>query len=134
MSTRIFINLPVTDLGKSMDFYSKLGFTNNPQFTDHTAACMVLSDIISVMLLTHNKFQEFTNKKIADAHTTTQVLLAVGVESRAKVTELVSIAEKSGGSTYMPANDHGWMYQHSFADPDGHQWELLYIDESKLPQ
>lgn len=134
MTTKIFVNLPVTNLEKSMDFYTKLGFVNNPQFTDETAAAMVISEHIFVMLLTHKKFEDFTKKKIADANTTTQVLLAIDVESKEKVDELVLIAEKSGGSVYMPANDHGWMYQHSFADPDGHQWELLYMDMSKLPQ
>lgn len=117
-----------------MDFYAKLGFTNNPQFTDDTAACMVISENIYVMLLTYNKFIAFTKKDIADATKTTQVLLAIDAESREKVKELVEIAQKSGGSIYMEASDHGWKYQHSFADLDGHQWEVCYMDLSKFPQ
>ncbi|MCD6018071.1 MAG: hypothetical protein K0S53_1192 [Bacteroidetes bacterium] len=134
MTTKIFINLPVKNLNGSIGFYTKLGFTNNPQFTDKTAACMVLNETIFVMLLTYEKFKSFTKKEIADATKTTQVLLAIDVESKDKVVELVNIAKEAGGSVYMEAADHDWMYQHSFADPDGHQWELLYMDESKLPQ
>jgi len=134
MTKNIFINLPVKDLKKSMDFYSKLGFTNNPQFTDNTAACMVISENIYVMLLTYDKFKGFTKKDIADAEKTTQVLLCIDAESREKVIELVDIAQKSGGSIYMEASDHGWMYQHSFADLDGHQWEIAYMDMSKFSQ
>lgn len=134
MTKNIFINLPVKDLKKSMDFYSKLGFTNNPQFTDDTAACMVISEHIYVMLLTYDKFKSFTKKEIADATKTTQVLLCIDAESKEKVIELVGIAQASGGSIYMEASDHGWMYQHSFADQDGHQWEVAYMDMSKFPQ
>lgn len=134
MTKNIFVNLPVKDLKKSMEFYTRLGFTNNPQFTDETAACMVLSENIFVMLLTYDKFKSFTKKDIADASKTTQVLLCIDAESVEKVKELVNIAEKSGGSVYMEAADHGWMYQHSFADPDGHQWEVAHMDLSKFPQ
>ena len=134
MTPKIFVNLPVKDLKKSMDFYAKMGFTNNPQFTDDTAAAMVLSETIFVMLLTHDKFKGFTKKEIADATKTTQVLLAVEVESKEKVVELVNTAKESGGTIYMDANDHGWMYQHSYADLDGHQWELCYMDIAKFPQ
>ena len=134
MTKNIFLNLPVKDLKKSMDFYSKLGFTNNPQFTDDTAACMVISENIYVMLLTYDKFKGFTKKDIADATKTTQVLLAIDAESKEKVKELVDIAQKSGGSIYMEPSDHGWMYQHSFSDLDGHQWEVCYMDMSKFPQ
>ena len=134
MTTKIFINLPVKDLNRSVEFYTQLGFTNNPQFTDNTAACMVLNETIYVMLLTYDKFKTFTKKEIADASKTTQVLLAINVESKDKVIELVGVAKDAGGSIYMEAADHAWMYQHSFADPDGHQWEVFYMDESKLPQ
>lgn len=134
MTKNIFVNLPVKDLKKSMDFYAKLGFTNNPQFTDDTAACMVISENIYVMLLTFDKFKVFTKKDIADATKTTQVLLCIDAESKEKVKELVDIAQKSGGSIYMEASDHGWMYQHSFADVDGHQWEVAHMDMSKFPQ
>ena len=134
MTKNIFVNLPVKDLKKSMDFYAKLGFTNNPQFTDDTAACMVISENIYVMLLTYDKFKCFTKKDIDDATNTSQVLLCIDEESREKVKELVDIAQKSGGSVYMEASDHGWMYQHSFADVDGHQWEVAHMDMSKFPQ
>jgi predicted lactoylglutathione lyase len=134
MTTKVFINLPVKDLAASMEFYSKLGFQNNPQFTDQTAACMVFSENLYVMLLTYEKFRNFTKKEIGDASQTTQMLLAVSVETKDKVKELINLAVKSGGSIYMDAAEYEWMYQHSFADPDGHQWEVFYMDESKLPK
>ncbi|MES2514051.1 MAG: VOC family protein [Bacteroidota bacterium] len=134
MTKNIFVNLPVKDLKKSMDFYAALGFSNNPQFSDESGACMVISENIYVMLLTYGKFKGFTKKEIADATKTTQVLLCIDAESKEKVIELVNTAKNSGGSTYMDASDHGWMYQHSFADIDGHQWEVAYMDLSKFPQ
>ncbi len=134
MTTKIFINLPVKDVQKSIEFYTKIGFTVNPQFTNESASCMVLNETIFVMLLTHDFFKGFTKKEIADAHKTTQVLLAIDVESIEKIKELVVIAKDAGGEIYMEPADHGWMYQHSFADLDGHQWELAYMDISKFPQ
>lgn len=134
MDTKIFINLPVKDVEKSKEFYTKLGFTVNPQFTNEIAACMILNESIYVMILSHGHFKNFTKKEIADAHKTTQVLLAISVESVNRVKELVSIAQEAGGGIYMDPMDHGWMYQHSFADLDGHQWELGYMDLSKFPQ
>jgi uncharacterized protein len=134
MPSKIFVNLPVKDLKRSMDFFSALGFSFNLQFTDEKAACLIISDgSIYAMLLTEPMFQSFTKKKIADATKTTEVLIAIDAESREKVDELVKKAVKAGGSVYADPADHGWMYQHSFADPDGHQWELLYIDDSKVP-
>lgn len=132
MTTKIFVNLPVKDVEKSKEFYTKLGFIVNPQFTNETAACMVLNEFIFVMLLTYEFFQNFTKKEIADAKKTTQVLLAIDVESIDKVKELVAIAKNAGGEIYMEPTDHDWMYQHSFADIDGHQWELCYMDMSKF--
>lgn len=134
MTSKIFINLPVKDLQKSMDFYTKIGFGNNPQFTNEFAACMVLNESIFVMLLTYKHFQNFTKKEIADAKKTTQVLLAIELESIEKIKELVEIAKEAGGEIYMDAADYGWMYQHSLADLDGHQWELGYMDMSRFPQ
>jgi predicted lactoylglutathione lyase len=134
MTTKIFINLPVKDVQKSKDFYTKIGFTVNPQFTNELAACMVINESMFVMLLSYEHFQQFTKKEIADAKKTTQVLLAIDVESKEKVIELVAIAKAAGGDIYMEASDHGWMYQHSFADLDGHQWELGYMDMSKFPK
>lgn len=134
MPTKIFVNLPVKDLKRSMDFFTALGFSFNLQFTDDKAACLVINDgSIYAMLLTEPMFKTFTKKEIADATKTTEVLIALDAESREKVDELVAKAVESGGSVYAEPADHGWMYQHSFADPDGHQWELLYIDESKIP-
>ena len=134
MTTKIFINLPVKDVEKSKNFYTKIGFTVNPQFTNEFAACMVINESMFVMLLSYEHFQHFTKKEIADAKKTTQVLLAIDVESKEKVIELVATAKVAGGDIYMEASDHGWMYQHSFADLDGHQWGLGYMDMSKFPK
>jgi uncharacterized protein len=132
MATNIFINLPVKDLKRSMAFFEKLGFKNNPQFTDDTAACMVISDVIYLMILTEAKFKTFTPKPIADAKKSTEVLVALSCASRAKVEELVRTAVAAGGSKYAEPNDHGFMYQHGFQDPDGHIWELIWMDPKAL--
>lgn len=134
MATKIFVNLPVKNLPKSIEFFTRLGFHFNPQFTDDTAACMVISESIFAMLLTHPKFAEFTRKDIADATKTTEVLIALDAESREVVDTIVKNAREAGGTIYDQARDHGWMYQHSFADLDGHQWEVIYMDMSALPQ
>lgn len=134
MATRIFVNLPVKDLKKSMTFFTQLGFTFNSQFTDDKAACMIISENIFAMLLTEPFFETFTKKEICNAQISTEVLLALDAESRGKVESLVKSAVAAGGSVYMEPQDHGWMYQHSFADLDGHQWEILYIDESAVPK
>lgn len=134
MAKRIFVNLPVKDLDRSVAFFTRLGFSFNPQFTDENATCMIVSENIFVMLLTEKFFQGFTKKPIADATKSTEVLIALDADSRAQVDDMVQKAVAAGGSTYMEAKDHGWMYQHSFADPDGHQWELAYMDESALSQ
>ena len=127
MSKQVFINLPVADLPKSMAFFKALGFEHNPQFTDDTAACIVISETIFVMLLTHPKFRDFTPKAICDATKSTEVLLCLSCDSRAQVEDLVAKALASGGSIYAEPKDYGFMYQHSFADPDGHQWELVHM-------
>src|SRR5262245_36049149 len=127
MATQVFINLPVADLPKSMAFFKALGFSHNPQFTDDTAACIVISETIFVMLLTHPKFRNFTPKAICDTTKSAEVLLCLSCESRSQVEDLVAKAVASGGSTYAKPKDYGFMYQHSFADPDGHQWELIYM-------
>ena len=135
MPKQIFVNLPVKDLKRSMDFFSNLGFSFNLQFTDEKAACLIINDgSIYAMLLTEPFFKNFTKKEIADAAKTTEVLIALDMDSKEKVDDMVKKAIEAGGSTYADPQDHGWMYQHSFADPDGHQWELLYMDESKMPQ
>jgi uncharacterized protein len=128
MSTKIFVNLPVRDLPKSMQFFQSLGYSFNAQFTDETAACLVISEDIFAMLLTHAKFAEFTPKAICDATKSSEVLLCLSCESRAKVDELVSKAVAAGGTTYNPAKDYGFMYQHGFQDLDGHIWELIHLE------
>ena len=134
MATKIFVNLPVRDLQRSIEFFSKLGFTFNPQFTDDKATCMIIGENIFAMLLVEERFKDFTRKPISDASKTTEVLIALDAESREKVDEIVKKAVEAGGSIYAESQDHGWMYGHSFADPDGHQWEILYMDESAIPQ
>jgi hypothetical protein len=133
MATKIFINLPVRDLDKSMVFFTGLGFSFNPQFTDEKAGCMVISDSIFAMLLTEAYFQTFTKKTVSDAKTATEVLIALDADSKEEVQQLIAKAESAGATIYSEAQDHGWMYQHSFADLDGHQWELIYMDQSQLP-
>lgn len=133
MTQMIFVNLPVADLAKSMAFYEAVGFTNNPQFTDETAACMVLSDTIFVMLLTHDKWKSFTSKTIADAHKTSQVMLAISRDDKAAVDNITDAAAKAGGSPDVnPKQDLGFMYGRSFADPDGHIWEVFFMDMAAM--
>jgi predicted lactoylglutathione lyase len=134
MATKIFVNLPVKDLKRSMSFYEAIGFKNNPVFTDETAACMVVSEEIYVMILTEPKFKTFTPKPIADATKTTEVLTALTRESRADVEEMVRTATAAGGSTYAEPKDYGFMYQHGFQDPDGHIWEVIWMDPKGMPQ
>jgi predicted lactoylglutathione lyase len=135
MSTKIFVNLPVANLGRSIEFYTSLGHTLNPQFTDDSAACIVVSDNIYVMLLTASRFREFTPKEICDATKSTEVLVALSCEDRPQVDELVRKAVAAGGSTYAEPRDHGGvMYQHGFQDPDGHIWELFHMDEAAIPE
>jgi hypothetical protein len=133
MAKQIFVNLPVKDLKKSMDFFTKLGFTFNPQFTDDNAACMIIEENIYSMLLMEKFFKGFTKKEISDGKKTTEVLIAIDAETREKVDELIKKAVDAGGTIYREPDDHGWMYAHSFADLDGHQWEVLYMDTNKMP-
>jgi uncharacterized protein len=134
MPTKIFVNLPVKDLDRSMEFFKKLGFSFNPQFTDETAACMVISDDIYAMLLTHKKFGEFTKKTIADATKTTEVLIALSRESRAEVDSLADAALAAGGKAARAPKDHGFMYERAVEDPDGHIWEIFWMDPSAIAQ
>lgn len=131
MATKIFVNLPVEDLNRSIEFFTKLGFTFNPQFTDETATCMVVSEDIFVMLLTHDKFKTFTPKEICDATKSTEVLVCLSSESREKVDEMVRKAVAAGGATYNEPQDHGFMYAHGYQDLDGHIWELIYMGEQE---
>ena len=132
MSSKIFVNLPVRDLGKSKNFFGKLGFTFKAQFTDETAACMIISEDIYVMLLTENKFKTFTPKQICDATKSTEVLVCLSSASRDEVNELVRKAVANGGTTYKEPQDYGFMYGHGFQSPDGHIWELAYMEPSAI--
>jgi predicted lactoylglutathione lyase len=133
MATKIFVNLPVKDLNKSVEFFTKLGYEFNPQFTDETATCMIVSDDIFVMLLTHAKFQEFTPKPICDATKSTEVLVCLSCDSKTAVDELVKKAVAAGGKTHAAAKDYGFMYQHGYMDLDGHIWELIHMDPAAVP-
>jgi predicted lactoylglutathione lyase len=134
MSTKIFVNLPVKNLKKSVEFFTHLGYMFNPQFTDGTATCMIVSDDIFVMLLTDAKFKTFTPKAICDATKSTEVLVCLSCENRAAVDEMVHKAVEAGGSTYNEPQDHGFMYAHGFQDLDGHIWELIYMESSAINQ
>jgi uncharacterized protein len=122
----------VRDLKRSMDFFGKLSFTFNAQFTDATAACMSISEDIYVMLLTENKFKTFTPKQICDATKSTEVLVCLSSASRDEVNEIVGKAVAAGGTTYKEAEDHGFMYGHGFQDLDGHIWELAFMEPSTI--
>ena len=128
MARKVFVNLPVADLPASMAFYEAIGARNEPTFTDDTAACMVFSDTIYVMLLTHDKFAQFTSKRIVDAHESTEVLVAVSCDGRDEVDDMVERAVAAGGREARPAKDHGFMYERAFEDPDGHVWEPHWMD------
>jgi hypothetical protein len=128
MAKQLFVNLPVKDLNRTIEFFTKLGFTFNPQFTDETATCMVVSEDIYVMLLTHEKFKVFTPKEICDATRFTEVLISLTCDSRSEVDRLVSLAVEAGGSTYNEPQDHGFMYTHGFQDLDGHIWEVFIME------
>jgi len=128
MSKLIFVNLPVADLPAAKAFYEAIGFTNNPMFTDDTAACMVLTDVIHVMLLTHDKFAQFTPKRIADAKQTSEVLICISADSREDVDEITDKALAAGGREPRERQDYGFMYGRSFEDLDGHIWEPMWMD------
>jgi len=134
MATKIFVNLPVKDLPKSKDFFGKLGFSFNPQFTNDDGACLVIGENIFAMLLTEPFFKTFTKKDIADASKSTEAIIALDAQSRQQVDDMVNKAVAAGGSIYRDAEDHGWMYGQSFADLDGHQWEIIYMDERAMPK
>lgn len=130
----IFVNLPVADLDRSKAFFEALGFSINPQFSDETAACVVVSEAIYVMLLTHDKFRQFITGDIADAHAVTEVLTCLSAESRQEVDDLLAKALANGGKAWKPIMDMGPMYGASFQDPDGHVWELVFMDMAAMAQ
>ena len=133
MKSQIFINLPVKDLEKSMNFYTKMGFSNNPNFSDDSAKCMVFSEEIYVMLLTHDRFKTFITKPITDVSKTISALLSISVESVDKMNEIVTNALTAGGNEPIEPKDHGFMQQRTLEDLDGHTWEIFFMDMSKFP-
>lgn len=132
MVTKIFINLPVKDLNNTIDFFTKLGFKFNPQFTDENATCMIVGEDIFVMLLVEKFFKTFTKKEICDTSKDTEVIVALSVESREKVDQMINKALESGGKESREPQDHGWMYGRSFEDINKHLWEIIYMDESAV--
>ena len=129
MAKMIFVNLPVSNLARSTAFYQAIGAEKNPQFSDDTASCMVFSESIYVMLLTYDKYRQFTSKKIADAKATSEVIICLSSDSRDAVNDMVANAQGAGGiADPGPKQDHGFMYGRSFEDPDGHHWEVMWMD------
>ncbi len=133
MGKQIFINLAVKDLQKSFNFYTALGFTNNPQFSDDTAKCMVWNENIFVMIMTHEKFTGFTAKPIADTKTNIAGLFSLSLESVSEVNDLMTKGLKAGGIEPSEMKDYGFMQQRTIEDFDGHTWELFYMDMTKFP-
>ncbi len=129
---KIFVNLPVKDLNNTIDFFTKLGFKFNPQFTDENATCMIVGEDIFVMLLVEKFFKIFTKKEICDTSKDTEVIVALSVESREKVDQMINKALESGGKESREPQDHGWMYGRSFEDINKHLWEIIYMDESAV--
>ena len=133
MQSQVFINLAVKDVNQSMDFYTQVGFSNNPQFSDDSTKCMVWSENIFVMIMNHEKFKTFVTKPIADTKNNTAALFALSVESLDKVNELVDKGVAAGGSEPVPFADYGFMQKRNIEDMDGHIWEIFYMDMSKFP-
>lgn len=133
MPAMIFVNVPVADPAASIAYYKALGFDHNPQFTDETAACIVISDTIFVMALSHDKFAQFSPNPIPETKTQTGALYALSLESRAAVDEIAAKALAAGGSEFRPTQDLGFMYSRAMADPDGHVWEYFFMDMSAAP-
>jgi len=129
---KLFVNLPVRELKRSVAFFTKLGFSFNPQFTDENATCMIVSDESYVMLLEDQRFRDFTKHQICDARTHTEGIFALSCTSRAEVDQLVKIAFEAGGKPAMEVQDHGFMYGHSFYDLDGHHWEVFWMDPAAI--
>ena len=132
MSTQIFVNLPVDDLNRSVEFFTKLGYTFNPQFTDEKATCMIVSDTIFVMLLTRPFFQTFTEKEIVDAHKAVECSIGLSADSKEAVNEMIDKAVAAGAIVPNPPSDYGFMYQHSFSDLDGHHWEFVWMNPTAM--
>lgn len=134
MATQIFVNMAVKDLDKSVAFFTALGYTFNPQFTNENATCMIISDTIYVMLLTVPFFQTFTKKEIVDARKSVESIICLSADSKDTVNQMVDKAVAAGATIPNPANDYGFMYQHSFEDLDGHHWEYVWMDPNGTPE
>jgi predicted lactoylglutathione lyase len=134
MTTQIFVNLPVDNLNKSIEFFTKLGFTFNPHFTDENATCMIVGENSFVMLLVKPFFKSFIKKEIADTKKTAEAIFALSADSKAKVDELADKALKAGATKSIDPQDQGFMYSRSFQDLDGHLWEIFYMDQSAIPK
>jgi predicted lactoylglutathione lyase len=132
VTTKLFLNLPAKDLNKTIEFFTKLGFKFNPQFTDENATCMIVGEDIFVMLLVEKFFKTFTKKEICDTSKNTEVIVALSVEGREKVDQMINKAIEAGGRESREPQDHGWMYGRSFEDINGHIWEIIYMDERAL--
>jgi uncharacterized protein len=132
MTTQIFVNLPVKDLNETVDFFTKLGFAFNPQFTDENATCMIVNNDIFVMLLVEKFFKTFTKKEICDTTKDTEVIVALSTESREKVDQMINNVIEAGGKEHRKPQDHGWMYGRSFEDINGHLWEVIYMNKNAL--
>ena len=132
MITNIFVNLPVKDLNKTVEFFTKLGFTFNPQFTDENATCMIVGKDIFVMLLVEKFFKTFTKKEISDTTKNTEAIVALSAQSREEVDQMMEKVVDAGGKEARDPQDHGWMYGRSFEDINGHLWEIFYMDESAM--
>ena len=134
MVQQIFVNLPVKDLSKTINFFTKLGFKFNPKFTDKNAACLIIGENIFAMLLVEKFFKTFTKKEICDTERSTESILALAVDSKEEVDEILKKVIKAGGKEPRDSQDHGWMYGRSFEDIDGHLWEVFYMNESEMPK
>lgn len=134
MSTQIFVNLPVKDLNRSVEFFTKLGYTFDARFTNEKATCMIIGEHNYVMLLVEDFFQTFTPKAIADATKTTESIICLSAENREAVDSMIDKAVQAGGKTYRDKEDHGFMYSHAYSDLDGHLWEIMYMDVDAFVQ
>jgi predicted lactoylglutathione lyase len=133
MATQIMVNLPVKDLNRSIEFFTKLGYTFDARFSNENATSMIISDTIKVMLLTEPFFQSFTKKEIADATKTVESIICLTADSREEVDSMISKAVAAGGTVPSEVQDHGFMYGHGFEDLDGHHWECVYMDMNAWP-
>jgi predicted lactoylglutathione lyase len=133
MKTKIFLNLPVKDLNKSISFFKQLGFSFDSKFTNEKGTCLIIGENIFAMLLVEEFFKTFTPKEICNTTTSTEIIAAISVESREKVDEIMTAVAQAGGTKHNEAKDYGWMYQRDFFDLDGHHWEIFYMNESQIP-